>query len=294
MYQRKINIYKIILLSVCITSSIQINAIAATKPLKQQPKKIQQKNVLLNTKPLDLDCNRFEKNYTGHDLKKVFTTLYSRFANQEKGEYETTEEHKRRIIEERQKPVFGNLGMNDLFCYVYTPETKYDADINRLSLKIDTWSVNDNTGEYGNYSEDKSRVGILGSYIRHNLGEYTASNAFGALVEVSKYREERFLLALKKSDIPFAKDENSGILRDLFVYDITPEMAKKIRDQVRIAFIYQLESPYISKAERSRKPTRDYPEDRTINFFNVLAGFRGAWVFNNATGEILLKVPAAE
>ena len=257
-----------------------------TSKQKQPPSETKPINKI-EVNPIDLACTKLPKNYTGHDLESIVKALESRQISAKKGEYETSEQHKQRVQDEERKPLIGLLGVNDLFSFVVNPESKYNVDLQTLTLIVKT------VGVMNNSEIDNSRVGIRGPILYYDKSTYMGSNAFGASIEIEKIRMSMILLSLSnKSSLPLNKPTYGAGTFEFKLENIPPETAKAIREGLQVAFIYKLEEPYHSEGRLLHQPTRDEPSDSFFNSANILATSKAVWVFNKVNGEILLKIKA--
>jgi hypothetical protein len=292
MIQRIMVLPLVLMLLIALSSS---HSQGAEKP-KGKTKKSQtskQKQPSSETKPIekfeanqvDLACTALPKNYTGHDLVSIFNALKNRKISAQKGEYETTEQYKQRVQNEEQKPLIGLLGVNDIFSFVVNPESKYNADSQTLTIVVKT------TGVLNGFKTDNSRAGILGPTLYYKKSTYMGSNAFGASTEIEKILMLKVVLAFSNiSALPLDKPTYGEKNIEFKLENIKPEIAKVIREQLQVAFIYKLEEPYHSVGSMIHEPTRDEPRDSSFIIENVLATSKAIWVFNKVNGEILLKV----
>lgn len=304
------------------------NSIAAEKAKgkKEKIKTSQQKQAQMKKEPVEkYDLNPFNlfrttlpKNYMGHDLKGILKALEEalrkREENDRKDEFETTEQYKQRIktnVDIDHKKLIGKLTMNDIFSFVVIPEPEYDADSKTLALIVNTTAVR------GLDEGDKPRVGIEVD-LEGKTRTYMGSNAYGASREIKELEATYTVLAISNiSALPNIDDKNreemmftkvEHTLNNIFrglptseedkvspiikldIENITPEIAKVIKNNLNIAFISMLEKPYISSGIYKHEPTIDEPHDDSIFYQNVLASVKEIWVYNKANGEILLKV----
>ena len=243
--------------------------------------------------PIDLTVTMLPPNYAGHNLKSIYEALKKRKEKVEKGEYESTEQYKQRIQELEHKPLIGGLTVNDLYSFVVTPNSTYNADFQTLTLMIREASV------FEGVAVNSSVIGIDGPKLYLEESTYIGSNAYGAATVVKKSRKSYIdlafsnksaLLSLIKQD-----DYNSGTF-EFELGKITPETAKAIRDNIRVVFIYNLEEPYLLSEGYVRvdEPTINYPYDDLTVLENVFAISQEIWIFNKTNGEILLKVKTGD
>lgn len=246
-----------------------------TQTSKQQQPPSETKPIEKNeVNQVDLTWTSFPKNYTGHDLKSIYEALEKRKKIAQKDEYETTEQYQKRVQDEERKPLLiGKLGINDILSFVVTPKLKYNADSQKLTL-----TVKARNGIWTDQSKiDNLRSAIVGPTLYSDTSTYMASNAYGASTEVTKLREVQVELAFSnKSALPLKISENGGAIFEFELENISPEIAKTIKEQLQVAFIYTLEKPYFSTGSFVRTPSRQTPEDTISVMHHVLATSKAA------------------
>lgn len=232
---------------------------------------------------IDLSAPSLPIGYVGNDLKTIYSAIRQIQKNNQKGEYETTDQFRERIQNENAKPLAGALSLNDSFTFVTTPRSTYDADTKVLALMVSTTDALDGD----NIDSSKSR--IAGPYLYKRESTYSGSNAYGAQMTVRKMESEEIgIVFLNKKKLPTVKTPSSTTIQ-LNVENIPPEIARNIRNNIRIAFIYKTEKPYLSEGLFTNKPTRGDPTDWNIREQNVLANIEQIWAFNIFDGRIFLK-----
>lgn len=72
-------------------------------------------------------------NFAGHDAETLFTQLSGLKKRLLKGEFETTADYEKRVVQEKQKPILGNLTIRDTFSLVIpNVRASYNADSQKM------------------------------------------------------------------------------------------------------------------------------------------------------------------
>ena len=126
------------------------------------------------SKPFDLTRKFLPARYKGHNPVALNQALL--FSLGAKTEFETTDDYNKRAEKLKDASVWEGMTLADTFAFSYTPTTdlKYDAEKQRMNL---------------NASLGFEILHGHSLYLRTDerfLGTYTAQNAYGASVEVSK------------------------------------------------------------------------------------------------------------
>ena len=74
-------------------------------------------------------------NFSGHDVGTLFTQLRDLKKRLVKSEFETTADYEKRVTQEKQKPILGNLTILDTFSLVApNVQAAYDADSQKMQF----------------------------------------------------------------------------------------------------------------------------------------------------------------
>lgn len=90
-----------------------------------------------DTQPFNSDVISLPRNYKGHDPQMIARTLAT---IPKKGEYETRMEYESRLSAWDQKPLFGNVKINDniaIISLLFGFKRSYDADTEELTITLD-------------------------------------------------------------------------------------------------------------------------------------------------------------
>lgn len=165
--------------------------------------------------------------------------------NKPKSEYETTEQYSARTERFWDQAVGGLRRL-----IIKSPVkvyTKYDADRGRLTLE---WLL---TG-YGDIQEMTLRS------TRTPTGSYSASNAFGVSVQVTKGTISQTKLVLDQKDL---SDENYS-QTPIFKVPLTPDQARLFEIKPMFLIWADLKAPYLVTKHRRSGATIDNPNDFTF------------------------------
>lgn len=177
---------------------------------EQAPKKTDK----YTTTQIDLNLEKLPSNYYGNEPKSIYQAIKHRKNSSGKGEFETTEQYQKRIDNENSLPIIGQIGSDGLFSFqTERSEIKYSADAAEFSIELDLSKVSEPLG-YGleklknpsykadNYNEKAKS--ILLTYEIVNTRSYSASNSYGATIEVSETNTESYESAIANyNEFPF-------------------------------------------------------------------------------------------
>lgn len=92
-------------------------------------------NPVTNIVKQNLEADSLPPNFTGHHLETLFNQLRDLIKRLEKSEFETTPEYEKRVVEEKQKPIFDSLTIKDTFYLVISDvKSEYNADLRKMSI----------------------------------------------------------------------------------------------------------------------------------------------------------------
>lgn len=85
----------------------------------------------------NIGADSLPPNFAGQDAKTLFTQLSDLKRRLMKSEFETTAEYEKRVAQEKQKPLLGNLTIRDTFSLVVSNvEASYDADSQKMKQHL--------------------------------------------------------------------------------------------------------------------------------------------------------------
>ncbi|MEJ7847935.1 MAG: hypothetical protein WKF92_07615 [Pyrinomonadaceae bacterium] len=237
--------------------------------------------------PFDLRLEKLPRQYLGHDPEMIFSALLDRKDKVTKGEYETTDAYRQRLLRLESAPLTGQLTTNSLFAFKGDEiETSYDADKGLLSVA----GVLENIIEGGTKPlENFEKRGTLFSANRSIIlkdklesRKYPASNSFGVRTIVEELQSDDFLIEINNwssfkpvkyfpegagRDI-YNRDLASGnrslieaseklFSRNAFLISVTVDatLARQIRNNLRVLYICRLQEPYVAATSRDTAAT---------------------------------------
>jgi hypothetical protein len=231
------------------------------------------------TKPIDLNSSKLSAHYLGHDPKVLYDKLLEMKQNINKSEFETTEQYNTRTLSDKKRPILGVLGLDDFYTLNISPHSKYDADNSTMTTLIIAKESTD-------WFMPGNQVSINAKELKNKKKSYIGTNAYGASVEV----ENTYSL---KSGLVVINSDGLG-LKNKYIYEyiltnISADMAKSLKDKLRVLLIFKLHEPYTSPGYLEKKATIDYPYSETEEYYYIHGEIKEAWVYNYSTGDILLK-----
>src|SRR5215217_4611094 len=92
--------------------------------------------------PFDPSVEKLPPDYRGHDSKEIIAALTRRDSQSVKGEFETTEQFRRRVKALDASPLSGGLTADSLLAFVIDGvETRYDADRGVMSVGVNPQDI---------------------------------------------------------------------------------------------------------------------------------------------------------
>ena len=192
-------------------------------------------------------------NFTGHDPDLVFARLLDWSRRLEKSEFETNAEHERRVADELQKPLLGNLLVTDPLVFVLARvEAEYDANTQTMQLFAPAIR-HDQLGRDRASASDLARVNAYG------LQALSRAN------DVNLYFDDLNDFTLRK------KGYREGFLAEV---RLGAEEAKRLKATIKASAVVELQAPY-AKARLTRQ---------------IQTGLLDVLFFDPRTGQILAKL----
>jgi hypothetical protein len=216
-----------------------------------------------------------------------------------KDEFETTEQFQERIKKEFAQPIVASMNIDSLWAFVDSkPKTSYDADSGTMTVSKDFESVM-------SVRNEKVEIAYVYSILLRLTEEMSKAelkmrkDAFEAekrkAKKSKKYGWEDQALwesglagalfmapGVKMFGISFPPG-NSKTTAVKLTADITPGLAKSIKDSLNVLYIGKLRRPYIHEA-RHRFDT-GWKEIPLVHL-----SLYEAWLFDKQSGKILSKV----
>ncbi len=246
-----------------------------------------------STVPFDIEAKMLPANYRGHNLKLLhveFSKLLS-----PKGEFETTAEYEARTAATSLKPVLGKVKADSLVALQITVPFAYDADKGAYGASL-FLSRESFYPEIPSDSPYKAFQFSSNFDTTKRLGTYTASNAFGTEVVVSKSERTVYQLAMANPKEwrmdSYNRNEPSywdGIFLKLG-FSIPRESAQAIKDDLRAVVVFQPAPPFATTSKSYWTPTIDSPSARTTHHMLVPGKVKAIYIYNVKSGEVYKKI----
>ncbi len=274
---------------------------ATTKVLKETSK--------FATIPFNIAADKLTPQYLGHDAEQLYLKIKEKQANEEKGEFETTEQYKKRLQMEDSLPIFGTLMFDSIFAVkIFGIDSLYNADKKELKIAIKLSKVK-NEAEY-----DESRRAVIAKSDHREL-TYKGTNAFGATVDVKEdvftnyniafVNYEEFPLEVYTDPNMFPSDPKSANrFRDIkwlatkesvvIKLRIEPERARAAKENLEVLMVCSLEGPFITKGGTHRKPKFSDPSAFSSLDYYINARLLELWYYDFKTGEVFKKINIAQ
>lgn len=204
-------------------------------------------------------------NFSGHDTDILYSQLIDLKKRLLKSEFETTAQYEKRVVEELQKPIIGNLTTKDTFSIVVSGfQADYDADSQKMHLFLPV--------EKNSMAELQRRVGGITQESRKSADDLSYIN----LYKIQLKRERRYpkegiffdqtsMLEKKNYSDGFAAEVSLGV-----------EEARRLKPIIKAVVRVRFEDPYAAGYETIDRQFQ-------ISLIDIV-------FFDPQTGKILAKV----
>ncbi len=251
--------------------------------------------------------------YMGNDLRQIYDTLASRlgtnqdgFGNQ--GEFETTLEYQARIRRAVDTPIANGIKLGSQVAFVIPSPlhnnleyfdifltTRYNADQGTMLVQFypsltyqlgepnDIYSLNDRPN-------DLHSIALLWGGSNPSFKSWTASNAFGASVEVKDEKYDAYGLAFDLSQ-PLETQKLLELIGEGAdaSFLVPADEARIIKDRLRVLVVCELKDDPLMAATDYHKATITDPNETTARYKYLHVAPIGLWIFDEATGKVYLK-----
>jgi hypothetical protein len=203
-------------------------------------------------------------NFTGHDAETLFTQLSGLKKRLVKNEFETTSDYEKRVAQEKQKPILGNLTIRDTFSLVIpNVRASYDADSQKMLffLPVEKNPLAELYRDSGMGQDRKTAYNL--EYIdRYNI-QWRDDSGYG---RQGIFFDELGNLGLTGESYSqgFSAEVNLGV-----------EDAKRLKTMSKAVAIVQFEEPYVGSGRVDRQ--------LQVRLMDI-------YFFDHQTGRILAKV----
>lgn len=240
-----------------------------------------------------LDSDRLPANFEGLDYKKFMTMFDSKLKIMNKGEFETSEEHTKRI--ENIDSILRPISTNEKYAFnlpIRIASLKYDADKQKY--------FSDTRFGYSCKPADPKYVTCFVDSLADNSETYIGSNRYGAQKVITKSSGVDFALAINpenglyKSLFTTHSYYDKGMIMTLEL-EVSLDKAKNIKDkEIAAIFVGNLtEAKKINGARVYYSATFDSPSAMDFQTVAIPFNLESIIFYVKETGEILAQYPKA-
>jgi len=243
--------------------------------------------------PLDLTSTNLGQGFRGHDITAVVGAIKKSPALRGKSEFESTSAFEVRKAGFVKQVLYAGLVPSGYFGFVidggsiFPPEFKYDADSESIAVTL--------TGSTEQFVLDDDKPTLDGIVIRDIVKErknYTASNAFGAKVQVRSTFSDVYGIAFDQDNWLFRAAEDYS-RRFTYNLPMPPSEARSWKIDGKLLLVCRLSEPWLRHSAHGHDPTIDEPYETLVddNYLQVVPD--QLWIFNEKTGGVIRKLSAS-
>ncbi len=221
---------------------------------------------------------RVPRAFTGSDIRAVYSELFQRFSPRE--EFETSADYETRLALQKAAVLTYRFAFKPVHA-----ENRYVADEGKLYVTVK--GRQDSIGRYDWFTVVREVK---------QLPSFAAQNAFGATVRAKRIRESVYDAVLSNivlfSEKAREKGQDIGYGGCEITLGIrcTSSEAKAIKDRLNVLFVVGLAEPYHGVDSWEGGPSLDMPVRIELSSRAVYTTVLEIWVYDSATGAVLLKV----
>lgn len=234
---------------------------------------------------IDPNLEKLPLNYYGNDPNLIWWTIEKRQKAAVKGEFETSEDFEKKIIKLKRIPVIGKISSESLFAFqVGKSEIKYFADTSEIKVNIEFRNISETSwcGSNKVIKPDYNNAKEMTLTSKKTISAYTAQNSYGATTEVSRYSYDDYAAVFNNyNEFPFGKS---------IIIKASPDEAKKIKDQVRVLLIANIDEDLICQGSRTHQATMDSPSEFKFLSHYIYVNLKEIWIYNQVSGQIYSKI----
>lgn len=252
-------------------------------------KKTEATRLAYMTTPFDPTQAKLGKDFAGHNIVDVFTSIKASPSLEEKSEFESTAAFESRRAAFSAQLLFGSVTPNDYLAFVpderfSSPEFTYDADSQQMTVSLEG-RREEFIMEKGNPTLDVLQIESVVMERR----DYMGSNAFGATVKVHEVFFQDYGVAFRPDNWLFRSSE--GYTRK-FEYSIPmlPDEARAWKAEGKLLLVCKLESPWMHHSAHGHDPTIDDPNETLVDENDIQVVPTALWVFNGRSGDVVRKL----
>lgn len=222
---------------------------------------------------------RLSPNYEGDDFKEAWDA----FVIPEKGEFETSEAYTQRIEQIKAQQKKTEFKFINFFAKENDDEKfEYDADKQVFRVKICAKS-----GYVCSSLEESvpDRARTITTLKQEHLytGDYSATNAMGAIVSVKKYSVDSYKLSIPNK-LPIPNYRRLKVAIEAIEVPIPSKEAMLIKDGLSLLYVV---TPVMSKKyKESYSPTFSLPIEQVRFTYELTAHLREIWVIHRPSGVV--------
>lgn len=252
-----------------------------------------------------LESGRIDPGYVGFPVAKVVDSI-EKMTGAKKSEFESTADYNARKAAALTAKFLGDSSVEDTFAFVvpvpkggrYRDGLGYDFNADTSEVRLFALPKESRMNGIGapdyqtnrRESRDLDRFDL--DFKIDSKSTYEGSNAYGAKVTVEKTSSTRLGIAVNR--IPFLTFE-----RDLFYSNPVPaaqfnlENARAAKElpALKALVVMRLADPYIVYDFFYSEPTRDKPNDISIQGKYLTGNILGIIFYSGVTGEIFARIP---
>jgi hypothetical protein len=253
------------------------------------------KNVPASRAPRWVSAARFDVNqstlpphFMGHDADAVYDAAKRNLSNASQSEFETHAEYLARLAKLPDRSFWGSMTVNDKFAFVLGQarcceiETKYDAELKKMTVKIALDMIRDERGEFFNWAS-------IWRNTHTQVGSYVGQNPFGAARVVKRINVNDTDLIIEDSTWLDNRCDHTDPSAVSCSVEMDEHQARTFSNNARVIVIGPLVAPFTSKQIASREPTIDSPYE-ILTYSELLhMKLEQLWIVNILTGEVIVK-----
>ncbi len=249
---------------------------------------------------------RLPKNYLGHDTTSIIQSLIQRNGVEEQGEYEKSDQYRKRLEAVDAMPLVGKIRTDGLLALKgSTGAFEYDPDNEIVTLAVPLSEVDQSVDEaaldYEKYGavNHPNRSLELSKYTRTR--QYVGRNVFGVLRKVFEFDYFYNKLSIgnwTKFPHNFERDDNSALIlstlyprRFIFSFSADIPTSKRIRNNRAILYLCRLINPPNLRIvnDYSQSEIR-YPAFGNTKTYYLEVDLIEAWIYDAETGFVYRKI----
>lgn len=244
---------------------------------------------------IDVHAEKLPPGYLGIDSEFLYRSLERSSSSKGKTEFESTEDYQNRVERESTRPLIAGLSGRNVFAFVLEgspPDVtvEYDADEERMHVfVIPSWERTSGVEGAGN------RLTLRTKHKIQKYDTYTATNAFGAKVQVESFRSSQFLIAFSE---PFgfrlskhSVSKSLNITQDAIRFDfpVVKPQAAHLKARMGVLVVCRLARPNVAEYSEHNKPQFDDPVEVRTHEYYIGVELLQIWIYDKSSGEILSK-----